>query len=63
MQKKLTKKYQVYKKIVFHKTQESRFKFYLNFILRLLSLQLGLLWISYIFSKNFGIVKVKNKYV
>ncbi len=31
------------KKQFFMKTQESRFKFYLNFILKLLSLQLGLL--------------------
>jgi len=31
------------KKEFFTKTQESRFKFYLNFILNLLNLQLGLL--------------------
>ncbi len=33
------------------KTQESRFKIYLNFILKLLSLQLGLLQINNKFQK------------
>jgi hypothetical protein len=41
--KKLLKTYQVKKYIVFTKTQENKFKFYLNFILKLLIPQLGLL--------------------
>jgi hypothetical protein len=46
------------------KTQESKFKFYLNFILKLLSPAL----IGFIVNqlqnfKNFRIIKIRNKYV
>jgi hypothetical protein len=41
--KKVVKNNQVKKEVVFMKTQESKFKFYLNFILKLLIPQLGLL--------------------
>jgi hypothetical protein len=39
------------------KIQESRFKIYLNFILKLLSPQLG----NQQNFNNFGVIKVKNK--
>jgi len=41
--KKLTKNIKFKNMQFFTKTQENRFKFYLNFILKLLSPQLGLL--------------------
>ncbi len=39
----VAKKNQITKEAIFTKTQESKFKFYLNFILKLLSPLLGLL--------------------
>jgi hypothetical protein len=40
------------KRQFFTKTQENRFKFYFKFILKLLSPQLGLLYINYKISKT-----------